>query len=100
MRILLTGGGSGGPVSPVLAVANEIKIEDNKIEFLFVGTKNGPEKFMVEETGIKFVGITAAKWRRYFSIRNFIDIFVFLISLISSFRIVRRFNPDIIFSSV
>ena len=42
MKILLTGGGSGGPVTPVLAVALEIKKEKPKTHFLFVGTKKGP----------------------------------------------------------
>ncbi|MBI4363703.1 MAG: UDP-N-acetylglucosamine--N-acetylmuramyl-(pentapeptide) pyrophosphoryl-undecaprenol N-acetylglucosamine transferase [Candidatus Doudnabacteria bacterium] len=98
-RILLAGGGTGGPVSPVLAVAMEIKKLIPSVEFLFVGTKKGPEKVLVAESGIPFVGMRAARLRRYFSLMNVVDVFVFLASLIASFRILRRFKPSLIFSA-
>ena len=98
-RILLAGGGTGGPVSPVLAVAMEVKKLLPGAEFLFVGTKHGPEKSLVSETGIPFVGIRAARLRRYFSLMNVADVFIFFISLISSFRILKKFKPALIFSA-
>ncbi|MBI3952470.1 MAG: UDP-N-acetylglucosamine--N-acetylmuramyl-(pentapeptide) pyrophosphoryl-undecaprenol N-acetylglucosamine transferase [Candidatus Doudnabacteria bacterium] len=98
-KILLAGGGTGGPVSPVLAVAEELKKQIPGVKFLFVGTKNGPEKILVAETGINFVGIRAARLRRYFSLMNVADVFVFLLSLVSSWKILRKFRPDLIFSA-
>lgn len=97
MKILLAGGGTGGSVTPILAVAQEIKKHKPQTSFLFVGTRNGPEKNMVSDFGILFRSIPAAKFRRYMSVRNLIDIFVFLFSLVSAWIIVRRLRPDVVF---
>jgi UDP-N-acetylglucosamine--N-acetylmuramyl-(pentapeptide) pyrophosphoryl-undecaprenol N-acetylglucosamine transferase len=99
MKILLAGGGSGGPVSPVLAVALEIKKNENRTEFLFVGTKKGPERGMVEPTGIRFVSIPAARWRRFFTLDNLLAPFVFAGGFMKSLVIVRKFKPDVVFSA-
>ena len=99
MKILLAGGGSGGPVSPILAVALEIQKLEPKAEFLFVGTKVGPEKKMVADTRIKFLAIPAAKWRRYFSIRNIFEPLILLAGFFRALFIVREFRPDVVFSA-
>lgn len=99
MRILLAGGGSGGPVSPVLAVAMELRKLDPKIKFLFVGTRKGPERLLVEGVKIPFVTIPAAKWRRYFSIKNFFSPLIFILGFFKSLYIVSKFRPDLIFSA-
>lgn len=98
MKVLLTGGGTGGSVSPVLAVVSEIRKLKPQTEFLFVGTKRGPERAMVFEFGISFAAIPAAKFRRYFSLRNFFDLFVLLAALIKAWFMLRKFRPDVIFS--
>ena len=72
-KILLTGGGTGGSVAPLLAVEEELGIRN--YEFLWLGTKNGLEREMVEREGIEFKAIESGKFRRYFSWRNFIDLF-------------------------
>src|SRR5579872_3022696 len=97
MKVILAGGGSGGPVSPLIAVASELRKLKPKTEFLFVGTKNGPEKQMVAEVGINFVSIPAAKWRRYFAWQNFLAPLVFCAGFLRSFSIIKQFNPDVIF---
>lgn len=86
-------------MSPILAVAQEIKTLAPNAQFLFVGTKKGPEQAMVEETGIAFKSIFAARWRRYFSLKNLTDIFIFFVSLVQSFLIIRKFKPHVIFSA-
>src|SRR3989344_6550623 len=96
--IMLAGGGSGGPVAPLLAVAAQIKKESPDIRMVFVGTKNGPEKEMVQGTGVEFVPMSAAKLRRYLSFRNVIDIFVFFLSFRQAYRIINKYQPDLIFS--
>ncbi|MGE5297662.1 MAG: UDP-N-acetylglucosamine--N-acetylmuramyl-(pentapeptide) pyrophosphoryl-undecaprenol N-acetylglucosamine transferase [Acidobacteriaceae bacterium] len=98
MRILFAGGGTGGPIAPMLAVAEEIKRLSPNSEFLFVGSKAGPEKGLVEAAGFEFQAMSAAKLRRYFSLRNFWDAFVFVGSLFRARRIISAFNPDVIFS--
>jgi UDP-N-acetylglucosamine--N-acetylmuramyl-(pentapeptide) pyrophosphoryl-undecaprenol N-acetylglucosamine transferase len=99
MKILLAGGGSGGPVTPVLAVALEIKKNHPKTEFLFVGTKKGPERIMTQEAGIDFVSIRAAKLRRYLSLSNLFIPITASISFLQALRVVRRFKPDVVFSA-
>src|SRR3989344_1732676 len=95
MKILLAGGGSGGPVTPVLAVAQEIKKFKPRSEFLFIGTKGGMEQKLVSDFGIPFRAMPAAKFRRYFSLKNLFVPLVFIASLISAWRLVNSFQQDV-----
>ena len=70
MKILLTGGGTAGSVTPLLAIAKAMPEDD----FLFWGTASGPEKSLVEKDNIKFRPIISGKFRRYFSLSTPIDI--------------------------
>lgn len=99
MKVLLAGGGSGGPVAPVLAVAAEIKKLKPRTQFLFVGTRSGPEKSLVEEAGLEFVSVPAARWRRFVTIKNLFAPIIFIAGLIQSFRVVYKFKPDVMFSA-
>ena len=99
MKILLVGGGSGGPVSPLLAIAEEIKKTQPKAKFLLVGTKNGPEKQMANEAGLPFSTITSGKLRRYFSLKNLISPFLVLSGFAESFKILKEFKPDCVFGT-
>ena len=99
MKILLAGGGSGGPVAPLLAVAAEIKKTEPKARFLLVGTNSGPEAQMAKDAGVDFVSIPAGKWRRYFSLRNFAAPFFTLAGLAKAFGILKRFKPDCVFGA-
>lgn len=71
MKIAFVGGGTLGPVTPLLAVSKAIKIalsltpRNDKMEFVWFGTPDGPERALVEEAGIKFIPITVAKLPRY-----------------------------------
>ena len=73
IKILLTGGGSGGPTHPLIALAEEIKKQNINSKFLFLGSKNGPEKNMVEKSNLQFKSIPSGKLRRYWSWKNFFD---------------------------
>ncbi len=99
MKILLTGGGTGGTVSPLLAIAQHILKTHPKAEFLLVGTKNGPEKMMAKNAGINFIAITSGKWRRYFSWKNFAAPFQTLAGFSQSFKVLRSFRPDCVFGT-
>ncbi len=99
MKILLAGGGSGGPVTPVLAVALEIKKNHPHAEFLFVGTSKGPERSMVTGAGLKFVSIPAARLRRFVTIKNLFMPIILLAGIWRARSIVRKFRPDVFFSA-
>ena len=102
MKILLTGGGTGGHITPLLTIVSEIKKMESekgvkKSEFLFIGPKSEFNKNISEkEISIKL--IQAGKLRRYFSFENFIDIFRIIIGIIQSLYFVDKFKPDLIFS--
>lgn len=97
-RIMLSGGGTGGSVVPLLVLAKELKQRhQHDYQFLFVGTKYGMEKQLVE--GIDFVSIPAGKLRRYFSFKNIIDIFLIIAGFFKSIVITIKFKPDIFISA-
>jgi UDP-N-acetylglucosamine--N-acetylmuramyl-(pentapeptide) pyrophosphoryl-undecaprenol N-acetylglucosamine transferase len=102
--IILSGGGSGGPVTPLLAIAKELLVGDN-FNLVFVGTKNGPEKSMVESLSLpnnkklKFIALPAGKLRRYFSLANLSDLLKILAAFIISFPLLRRERPSLVISA-
>ena len=81
LRIVFTGGGSGGPTSPLLAIYEELvfKLGKNQIIAVFWGTTKGPEKAMVARAGLPFERIPSGKLRRYWSWHNLLDP-IFIIS--------------------
>jgi UDP-N-acetylglucosamine--N-acetylmuramyl-(pentapeptide) pyrophosphoryl-undecaprenol N-acetylglucosamine transferase len=99
MKILLVGGGSGGPVSPLLAVAEKIKTQQPDAEFLFVGGHEGPERGMAEAAGLKFAAISAGRLRRYFSLKNFIDPFLAVAGMFQAKKIIQQFKPNVVFGA-
>lgn len=100
MKVVLSGGGTGGSVTPLLAVAQKIKeISKEEPEFLWLGTRKGPEKKLVKHHNVKFRAVCSGKFRRYFSWRNFIDPLLILIGFLQSLFILVRFRPDIILSA-
>lgn len=68
MKILLAGGGTLGPVTPLLAVAEAWRVVDPSVEFVWVGTPSGPDRKVVEAAGLRFVSIPVARLTRYPSV--------------------------------
>lgn len=103
MRILVTGGGTSGHISPALAVIQTLreiaKREGLELEFLYVGSINGLEREIVTAAGVPFVGIQTGKLRRYFSVENLIDQFRLPVGYIQSLKTVVGFKPDVVFST-
>jgi len=100
MRIVLSGGGTGGSVMPLLAVAEEIKKQEPSAEFLFVGTRKGvPEKELVQNVGMTYRAIFSGKLRRYFSLKNLVDPFLILFGFFQSVFLILKFRPQAILSA-
>lgn len=99
MKLIFTGGGTLGSVMPLLAVLDELKTRDPGIDFLWVGTKGGPERGMVLAREIKFKSIIAARLRRYFDLRNIFVPFLVVLAVIQSLILLRREKPSIVVSA-
>jgi UDP-N-acetylglucosamine--N-acetylmuramyl-(pentapeptide) pyrophosphoryl-undecaprenol N-acetylglucosamine transferase len=100
-KICLTGGGTGGSVTPLLGLYSHLKAHENlkPYNFLWIGSKNGLEKVLVEKQDIAYFGISAGKLRRYFSLRNFIDPFLIVAGFFQALMILRRERPSVIISA-
>lgn len=97
-RVLLVGGGSGGHITPNLAIATELKKLDPSINIIYIGSRKKLDKELVDKTKLPFYPIFTGKLRRYFSWQNFIDPFFVLVGILQSLIIIIKFKPDVIFS--
>jgi UDP-N-acetylglucosamine--N-acetylmuramyl-(pentapeptide) pyrophosphoryl-undecaprenol N-acetylglucosamine transferase len=99
LRVLLAGGGSGGSATPVLAVAQALRRLEPSVEFLYVGTRAGPEAALATAQGIHFAGIAAGKLRRYWDPQNLTDPLQIVRGTLESYQLVRRFKPHLAFAA-
>ncbi len=98
-RIVLTGGLSGGHTFPLIAVAREVRsLTEGDVDFLFLGSRGPFEESAMHSEGIRAKYLLTAKWRRYFSLLNYIDIFKFPIACLQALWHLLWFMPDVIFS--
>lgn len=93
----MTGGGSAGHVTPNLALIPSLK--KLGYEIIYIGSKNGIEKEIIEKEKIKYYGISTGKLRRYFDIKNFGDPFKVVIGLFQTMVIFLREKPNVVFSN-
>ena len=98
MKIVLTGGGTGGHIIPLIAVAQKIKEKNPEAEFLFIGPKGKIEKELMEKENIPLKYVLVGKMRRYFSFRYLIDIFKLPLGIIQTLWYLLFYMPDAIFS--
>lgn len=95
-RIILTGGGSAGHVTPNIALIP--RLQELGYDIQYIGSYQGIEKDLIEPFGIPYHGISSGKLRRYFSVQNFTDPFRVLKGLSQANKLIHDLKPDIIFS--
>lgn len=95
-RIILTGGGTAGHVTPNIALLPRLKELGYDIQY--IGSYNGMEKGLIEPLGIPYHGISSGKLRRYFSLQNFTDPFRVLKGFGEAKKLIKELQPDVIFS--
>ena len=108
--VFFTGGGTGGHIYPGLAVADELKAfaarNQKNLEIGWIGCSKGMDKNIVEKacgpdgnpTANYFFGIPSGKLRRYFSLRNFSDLFRIAGGFFAAFHLFKKYKPAVLFS--
>src|ERR1700761_6140324 len=109
IRILVTGGGTGGHVSPALAVIQKLREQSTGADwqpvFRYLGSELGIEKTLAQEAGVEFVGVQSGKLRRsrrltgLLSRKNLTDAFRVPVGIAQAMREVGRFRPDVVFAT-
>jgi UDP-N-acetylglucosamine--N-acetylmuramyl-(pentapeptide) pyrophosphoryl-undecaprenol N-acetylglucosamine transferase len=110
MRVLVSGGGTAGHISPILATSDALKQLDKDIELLYVGQAGSMEARIATAAGLRFEAIKAGKFRRYHNANAVSKVFNistlglnardagrFLAGVSASIKIIRRFKPDVVF---
>ncbi|MBQ7777126.1 MAG: UDP-N-acetylglucosamine--N-acetylmuramyl-(pentapeptide) pyrophosphoryl-undecaprenol N-acetylglucosamine transferase, partial [Lachnospiraceae bacterium] len=95
-RIVLTGGGTAGHVTPNLALLPSLK--EAGFEITYMGSYDGIEKRLVEDFEIPYVGIATGKFRRYLDIKNFTDPFRVIKGYGEARKFLKEWQPDVVFS--
>lgn len=96
MKVMMTGGGTGGHIYPAIAIADKIKLEDPTGSILFVGTKRGKESELVPQSGypIEFLHVTG--FNRKSVLRNVKVIIDYNVALREAGKLIERFQPDVV----
>ena len=96
LKILIAAGGTGGHVFPALAIADEIKKLRSDAEFLFIGTKGKIESRVVPQRGYSLSFIWISGFHRSMRVDNLLFPFKVIVSLVQSFFLMKKFQPDIV----
>lgn len=95
-KIVFTGGGSAGHVTPNVALMPHLQKEGWDISY--IGSHRGIEKTIIEKEGIPYYGIASGKLRRYFDLQNIKDPFLVMKGVMDAYLRIRKIKPDVIFS--
>lgn len=96
MKVIITGGGTGGHVYPALSIAAALEKKYNKVDILFIGTDRGLEADVVPKAGYAFRSITVKGFRRKLSLDTFKTIAAMFKGFFQAGKLIRKFKPDII----
>ena len=96
LKIIISGGGSGGHIFPAVAIAKSLLEKNKNIEFLFVGAKDKMEMEKIPNEGFKIVGLWISGFHRGEVLRNLLFPIKLIFSLIKSFILIKKFSPDLV----
>jgi len=96
MRVIMTGGGTGGHIYPAIAIAEKLMQEDKRTKCLYIGAKRGIEKDIVPNSGIPFKQIDVAPLNKKISFKIISSLFQVMKGHIQAYRYIKAFNPDVI----
>lgn len=96
IKILISGGGTGGHIYPAIAIANEIKLRYPDAQFLFVGAKDKMEMEKVPEAGYEIKGLWISGIQRKLTLKNILFPVKLMHSLIKANTIINKFKPNVV----
>jgi UDP-N-acetylglucosamine--N-acetylmuramyl-(pentapeptide) pyrophosphoryl-undecaprenol N-acetylglucosamine transferase len=96
MKVLFSGGGSGGHISPALAMADIIKMNIPDVEIAFVGTPKGIENSLIPQAGYKLYHVEVEGIRRKISVENARALYLAFTSIGKAKKVIKEFGPDIV----
>ena len=96
MRLMVSGGGTGGHIYPALALIKQVQEQDPSSKILYVGTHKGLESRIVPDKGIPFKTIKIQGFKRSLSLENFKTIALFLGSVVKARKMIKEFKPDVV----
>lgn len=96
--VVISGGGTGGHISPALAVAAELR-NRGPVDLHWIGSHSGFESDAARENDIPFHAVRTGKLRRYFSRETAVDLFRVPAGIVEARRLLKRIRPDVIFST-
>ncbi|MES2732644.1 MAG: undecaprenyldiphospho-muramoylpentapeptide beta-N-acetylglucosaminyltransferase [Bacteroidota bacterium] len=95
IRVIISGGGTGGHIFPAVAIANELKAMDAKTEILFVGAEGKMEMQKVPQAGYQIIGLPISGIRRELTLSNLAFPFKLIKSLWKARKVVKDFQPNV-----
>lgn len=96
MKVIISGGGTGGHIFPAIAIANEIKRQRPEAEILFVGAEGKQEMTRVPKAGYQIKGLPIRGFQRKLTFSNLMFPFKLMSSLWKASRILKNFKPDVV----
>ncbi len=96
MKVIISGGGTGGHIFPAISIANALKERDNTTEILFVGAEGKMEMEKVPAAGYKIVGLPVAGFQRRLTYKNLTFFFKLAASMLKARKVVKDFKPDVV----
>jgi len=96
VKILLSGGGTGGHIYPAIAIANELKSRYTDAKFLFVGANDRMEMEKVPQEGYEIIGLNISGIQRNLSLKNLSFPFKLIQSLVKAGKVIYTFKPDVV----
>lgn len=96
MKVMLSGGGTGGHIYPAISIANRIKDEYPDVEILFVGTEKGIESEIVPKNGFELKTVTVQGFNRKIDLENIKRVFRLFKGMEQARRVIKKFKPDVV----
>lgn len=96
LKVIISGGGTGGHIFPAIAIANAIKKIDTSAALLFIGAAGRMEMEKVPKAGYQIKGLPIAGLQRSLSVQNLFLPFKVINSLMKAYSLIRSYSPDVV----